>query len=476
MSASYGIKFTPQNQGKAPALTLDDLRDASKHIKFIRVQWVDFINTVRYRVLPVGYFLDLCSSARPGFTIDSNVLGLVFVSLAEGFDSCWEYLYSPDLATLRICPYAPGHASVMGWFQQKEHITGKDGKETLDVDLCPRTTLRRIEENAKQECNVEFLVGFEAEFILLKSTDPVEVINNRGYCSSTALPSGSLEAKVLEEIAECLVKAGIDLQMYHAEAASGQYEVVTGPLTPLKAADALVFTRETIYNVASKHGLRATFAPRLSNNGSDPGSGAHTHISLHSPSAPPLPPSPDAHLTALEAAFVSGLLASLPAACALTLPTRASYARMDDGVWSGGTWAAWGPDNRETPVRLCPAKVNHFEVKCVDGTANPHLVLAALLGAGLHGVRKGRRLEVKGTREMPASLSEEERASLGIKDRMPRELDEARQNLAGPAGAVLRDVLGEGLVDAYLRVNQKLDKCMEEGTPEEVTRRMIENY
>lgn len=62
---------------------------------------------------------------------------------------------------------------------------------------------------------------------------------------------------------EELGQAGIEVQMYHAEAAPGQYEVVTGPLPPLQAADALLHTRETIYNVASRHGLRATLAPRV---------------------------------------------------------------------------------------------------------------------------------------------------------------------------------------------------------------------
>ena len=57
--------------------------------------------------------------------------------------------------------------------------------------------------------------------------------------------------------------ADIELQMYHAEAAPGQYEIVTGPLPPLQAADALIHTRETIYNIANKHGLRATLAPRV---------------------------------------------------------------------------------------------------------------------------------------------------------------------------------------------------------------------
>ena len=51
--------------------------------------------------------------------------------------------------------------------------------------------------------------------------------------------------------------------MYHSEAAPGQYEVITGPLPPLQAVDALIHTRTTIFNVASKHGLRATLAPRV---------------------------------------------------------------------------------------------------------------------------------------------------------------------------------------------------------------------
>lgn len=80
---------------------------------------------------------------------------------------------------------------------------------------------------------------------------------------SGALPAGAVETIVLEEIASALDVGGIELQMYHAEAAPGQYEIITGPLPPLEAADAFMFTRETIVNIASKHGLRATLAPRV---------------------------------------------------------------------------------------------------------------------------------------------------------------------------------------------------------------------
>ena len=117
--------------------------------------------------------------------------------------------------------------------------------------------------NAKQISGVEFLVGFETEFILLKSTNPIEPVNAHGWSNSPALASGTKEAQVLDEIAIALRASRIGLQMYHAEAAPGQYEVVTAPLPPLQAVDALIHTRETIYNIASKHGLRATLAPRV---------------------------------------------------------------------------------------------------------------------------------------------------------------------------------------------------------------------
>ena len=117
--------------------------------------------------------------------------------------------------------------------------------------------------NAKNISGVEFLVGFETEFLLLKNTNPVELVNSHGYCDSSASASGTIEAQVLEEIADALGMADIELQMYHSEVGPGQYEFVTGPLLPLQAVDALIHTRETIYNIARKHGLRATLAPRV---------------------------------------------------------------------------------------------------------------------------------------------------------------------------------------------------------------------
>lgn len=450
---------------------------------FVRIQWVDLINNIRYRVVTRAYFEKLlCSSARPGVSITKCALGLVFLSLADGFGPIGEYIYVLDLSSFRECGYEPRHAAVFGWFQEKTPLPGRNGRLTYEVDLCPRTILRRVVEKAKNELNLSFLIGVESEFILLEQTNPtIEAVNNHGWSNSPALPSGSVEAKVLEEIAHALSAAGIELQMYHAEAAPGQYEVVTGPLGPLQAADALVHTRETIYNVASKHGLRATFAPRVYMDSC--GSAAHTHISIHSSSSPPTSPSSSPNLTSLEASFLAGLLTHLPSLTILTLPLSASYKRMVDGAWSGGTYVCWGTDNREAPIRLCnatsPASRN-FEVKCVDGTSNPYLAFAGLIAAGVDGVESKRALGVRDCSELgdgktAAEMGEEERVRCGITERLPLSWEEAREAFRGDA--VLGEAFGEAFVRGYLNVNKTLKEKMSDGLGEEAALKLlVENY
>ncbi|KAF8841116.1 glutamine synthetase/guanido kinase [Paxillus ammoniavirescens] len=423
MSTDVGVKYTPQNVTQPPlsrkqlALELD--RDT---IRFVRIQWVDLINNVRSRVLPTAHFYKLLDTARPGVAVAKIVFGLVFIQASPGFNSVGEYLYVLDMSSFRR-------------------------------------------------------FGIETEFILLKSTNPIVAVNNHGWSNSPALATGTTEAKVLEEIADALLDAGIELQMYHSEAAPGQYEVITGPLSPLEAADALVQTRETIFNIASKHGLRATLAPRLSlYNGA---SGAHTHISVHGAQRGK---SSSEFLTPLESCFLAGLLNHLPAVIAFTMPLPASYTRMMDGIWTGGTWACWGVDNREASVRLCNAtspSSRNFEIKSVDGTSSPYLSLTAILAAGIIGIRNNQELTSKNCDgpKAAAEMTDAERAAMGITKRLPLNTEEARRYLL--QDDVLKDLLGHESVDVFVRVNETLGKAMglQDGeTESDVMGRLVENY
>lgn len=73
---------------------------------------------------------------------------------------------------------------------------------------------------------IDFLVGFEAEFILLKSTRPIEAANHHAWSTADGFPSGKVATIVVEEIADVIQESGLELQMYHAEAAPGQVRIL----------------------------------------------------------------------------------------------------------------------------------------------------------------------------------------------------------------------------------------------------------
>lgn len=142
---AYGVLYTAAGTNTSRAHlskspSLDDLLTPS--VAFVRIQWIDLINTIRYRVLPASYFRRLLSdpSSRPGIGLTKASLGLAGLRTAPGFGAVGEYLYVPDLASWRVCTYAPGHAAVMGWFQEKT----PSPQTGLGVSLCPRSILDRI--------------------------------------------------------------------------------------------------------------------------------------------------------------------------------------------------------------------------------------------------------------------------------------------------------------------------------------------
>lgn len=142
-----------------------------------------------------------------------------------------------------------------------------------------------------------------------------------------------------------------------------------------------------------------------------------------------------------------------------------SFARMDDGIWSGGTWAGWGIEAREVPIRvtggIAPPTLpggqgggQHFEIRCIDGTANPYLTLAAIVGVGSKGVADNLELTTRGAGDKSiAEMSEEERIEFGVgASRLPLTLPEARERLGGDQ--TVREILGDEFVTKYLSVNE----------------------
>ncbi|KAG9092726.1 hypothetical protein FRC06_011817 [Ceratobasidium sp. 370] len=397
----------------------------SQNIKFVRLAWVDYVNLIRYRVIPIDHFVSVVGSrllktpsslpseqlAESGISIVQAALGLVANDgLTPGVSTSGDHDLKPDLSSMWKASYAPGHAYMMGRFFHKSHAGG------AEFETCPRTILQRVVHQAEQNLGAKFLVGFETEFILLDREG--KPASTGAWSTSRKLQCGPV-TDCVHEIAQTIIDAGIKLELYHAESADGQYEVVTGPQGPVQAVDALIATREIIYNVAQKHNLRATLCPRLYSH--QAGTASHVHISVQSPHSGTPSNHPDIpDLPQDLASFMSGLLTHLPTVCAFTLPLDASYARVMDGVWSGGAWVCWGRENKEAPLRLCGSG-NGFnvELKAFDGLANPYFGLAAALAAGVTGLEKARPLEMRDCQLVASKLTAEKRGEMRISTKMP---------------------------------------------------------
>jgi glutamine synthetase len=269
-------------------------------------------------------------------------------------------------------------------------------------------------------------------------------------------------------VVEAIERQGIIVEQFHPEYAAGQLELSIAPNDPVGAADDSVLVRQTIRAVSQQHGLQASFAPSVV--AGSVGNGGHVHLSLWRHGQNLLAGGTGPYgLTGEGEAFAAGILDALPALVAVGAPSVASYLRLVPSHWAGA-YQVWGKENREAALRLVTGSEGeqdvraNLEVKCFDLSANPYLVVGALLAAGLAGVAAGGVLpgEVSGD---PVALAEAELAERGIR-RLPQSLGEACVLLE--ASDVLREAMGDPMFEAFLSVRRAEIELFADATPAEV--------
>ena len=260
-----------------------------------------------------------------------------------------------------------------------------------------------------------------------------------------------IAVSLMDRIVDSLIDQGIKVLMWHPECADGQYEISTGPSDPMKNADNCVFTRLTIYEVAHQENLRATFLPKLCDD--QAGSAMHCHMSIWSGDRNLfVAPEEKYHIGEPARQFISGVLHSLPALMAVTMPTTNSYRRVQPNRFSGA-YQAYGHQNRDAAIRLCdppdsPAGTyTNFELKAVDGTCNPYLALAAIIHCGLDGLRQ--------KRELPVPLNDmevEKEAAEGRVKLLPNSLKDALE--AFESNAAILEGFGSEFIHVFSAVRR----------------------
>jgi glutamine synthetase len=299
-------------------------------------------------------------------------------------------------------------------------------------ECCPRSLLRAAVQELSDELGVAVRASFEQEFqLLLDSPSPLPF---------------SLEALRRAEpfgtsVMAALAEAGAEPERFFAEYAAHQFEIPVAPAGAQASADRAVVVREVVRELARREGMRASFSPLVDPD--DAGNGVHIHLSLlDAEGAPALYDAqrPGA-LSELGGRFAAGVLAHARALSALSAPSPVSAARLAPHRWSAGA-VCLGQRNREALLRIPPlvtiagaeaAGQMRLEYRGADASANPHIALAALLRAGLAGVRAELPAPPILERD-PALLDAAECERFGV-GALPATLSEALAALDQDAGA-----------------------------------------
>lgn len=296
-----------------------------------------------------------------------------------------EFYARGDPATLQALPWAPGFARIVG--------DGWVGGQPFEA--CPRQVLRRaVQRLADRGWTLD--VGLEPEFFLLRrqpgrsrliAADALDALDKPSY----DLQSLPRQAGFLLELGSALEACGLAIEQIDHEDAQSQYELNFRHADALTTADRLMLFRLAGTALAEARGLVFSNMPKPFAD--QPGSGLHAHVSLRQGETPLFEPDSTARagstpLSSLGRHFMAGVLAHSTGLCALAAPTVNSYKRLLGAPCRSGTsWApaqaSHGPNNRSALIRTLPGR---FEWRLPDASANPYLMLAGMIAAGLDGV------------------------------------------------------------------------------------------
>jgi glutamine synthetase len=352
----------------------------------------------------------------------------------------------------------------------KEHFFLCDLLETDGTpwDCCPRTLLRRAADDLKSEAGVTLRIAFEHEFFYSGARGRTGDL----YALDAVRRHGAFGETLLAALGQC----GIEADSYLAEFGEGQFEVTFPPSEPVTACDKAVMLREMTRATAWRLGHTVSFSPRMSPTAI--GNGLHIHMSLWDEAGRPISHDPDRPrgVSATAGKFLAGVLKYMPALCAFTAPTPVSYLRLVPHMWSAA-WSSLGYRDREAGIRICPtfdtfhsstAEQFNFEYRAADASACPYIQVAAIVRAGLAGLKEGLASPEPLVEQDPGAFTDAERKRRGIV-RLPGTLGAALDALE--ADATVKGFMPPIFLKAYL-ANKRAELAVSEGsTAEEICSR-----
>ncbi len=408
-------------------------------VMFIELQFTDIFGTLKSIEIPTKHLED---AIEGGVWFDgSSIKGFARIKESDMY-------LKPDLSTYAVLPDGDEKRTARFFCD----VYTPDGEL---FESSPRTVLKRVMEEAKA-LGFDFRVGPEVEFYLFKRREDGTIttpeFDTGSYFDS---PVGDVGSDVRKEVMLALKAFGIDSERAHNEVGAGQHEIGFRYDDPLTTADRVVTLKRVIKSVAHKHGLIASFMPKPLFGKA--GNGMHVHFSLFDREGEPLFFDPkDKHkLSPLAKSFIAGELAFVKDMCLLLDPTVSSYKRLVAG-YEAPVYICWGSRNRSSLVRI-PRYTKgkkasaRAELRCPDPTASPYLAFAAMLKAGLEGIKRDMELMPE-SEDSVFNKTKEELDRLGI-DVLPGSLGEAV--VLFKKSGLMKDLLGEELFRKFAETKER---------------------
>jgi glutamine synthetase len=399
-------------------------------IKYFLIAYVDLFGTMRAKLVPATAITAM-QKAGAGFA--------GFATWLDMTPADPDLFAIPDPDSLIQLPWRPE----VGWVAADLVMDGKR------VEQAPRFVLKRAIADAAKD-GFEMRHGVECEYFVIRP-DGEAIADAADRQAKPCYDQAALMRRydLITDICDAMISLGWGAYQNDHEDANGQFEMNWTYDTALTTADRHAFFKYMVKSLAEKHGLRATFMPKPFANLT--GNGCHAHISLWGGRRKVNlfnDPKGELGISGVGYDFIGGLMHNAEALTAITNPTVNSYKRINaPPTLSGATWSpnaiTYAGNNRTHMIRI--PDPGRFELRLADGAANPYLLPAAILVAGLDGIRNkhdpGKRLDInmytdgekaKGARRLPLNL-----------------LDALR---AFEASTVLREGLGEAFAGAYAKL------------------------
>jgi glutamine synthetase len=437
-------------------------RGAGDDGEIVLLVWTDYVGITRCRGVPVSQFKD-----RHATGLGWAVAGQALTPFEDIAPNPWG-----PMMEVRQTPVLTTQTRIAIWDDAPAfHFALCDSMLAgTNWDCCVRGLLKSALADLKSETGLSLAAAFEHEFRLSGNDLP--------WIVPFSVEQMRVVAPFTADLTRALLAADVGLETVEPEYGVRQYEISCGPAIGLAGADRCVITREVIREVARRRGFRASFTPKPTPT--SVGNGAHVHFSLvdgkgvnrtYDAGQP-------ATLSLTAQLFAAGVVRYMPDLCALVAPSPVSYLRLGPHHWSCG-YAAFGVQNREATIRACPSpdptkssKAFNLELRPPDATASPYMVLAALVRAGLEGIRQKLPLPAILDRD-PADYSESERAALGVRP-LPSSLGEALDLML--ASKTVSSWLPDVMRDSYVAVKRKEIEMFAEATPEAMCQRYHDAY